>query len=263
MPEEPSPDEADERVDPLAPAPDLAAAVGAAGGLTAVVGAGGKKSLLYRLAGTLDRAVLTTTVRIPVFDDRVGAVRASADPVAALGDAGGFPLGLVRRREREDRYEGYDPATVDRLAGAHDGPTLVKADGARTRWLKAPAEHEPRIPGSATTVVPVASARVVGEPLSPAHVHRPERVAAVTDATPGDPVEPRHVATVLTHPAGALKGVPPDATVLPVLNMVDDPALRDTAETIAREVRERAPEAIDRVLLTRLVADDPVVDAVE
>jgi ABC-type hemin transport system ATPase subunit len=44
------------------------------GDVTAVVGAGGKKSTLYALAGELTRPVLTATVRIPPFEDRIERV---------------------------------------------------------------------------------------------------------------------------------------------------------------------------------------------
>ena len=40
----------------------------------AVVGAGGKKTTLYLLGSLLDRAVVTATVRIPIFDDQVARV---------------------------------------------------------------------------------------------------------------------------------------------------------------------------------------------
>jgi len=82
----------------------------------------------------------------------------------------------------------------------------VKADGARTRLLKAPNEREPQIPASADRVVPVASAGAVGEPLTAETVHRPERVAAITDAAVGDEITPELVGRVLAHEEGGLKG---------------------------------------------------------
>jgi len=91
---------------------------------------------LYALADRLDRAVLTATVRIPIFDREVAAaVRVTEAPVAALdeitagegdeptgdaesrGGAESFPLGLVPERERDDRYRGYDPAVVNNGSG--------------------------------------------------------------------------------------------------------------------------------------------------
>ncbi|MFC4550295.1 MULTISPECIES: selenium cofactor biosynthesis protein YqeC [Halorussus] len=256
--------------------------------LTCMVGAGGKKTTLYALADRLSRAVVTATVRIPIFDGEVADLAVTDEPVSALSDADAdsWPLGLVPERERPDRYRGYDPETVAALADAHAGPVLVKADGARTRWLKAPDEREPQVPAAADTVVPIASAKVVGERLSAEHVHRPEVVAELTGRELGDPIRPEDVAAVLAHEAGGLKGVPADATAVPVVNMVDDADLRETAREVADEVLDRTAESrspasdstargstdsdstdrgptVPRVVLAQMVADDPVVEVVE
>ena len=240
---------------------DLVAALEAEGATTCVVGAGGKKSTLFALADRLDRAVVTATVRIPIFDRQVASVVVTDDPVAAVRDADRWPMGVVCERNG-DRYEGYDPAVVDELgaAGVADA-VLVKADGARTRWLKAPGDREPRLPRSADVVVPVASVRVVGESLREEHVHRPERVASITGLDRGAEIRPADVAAVLASPDGGLRGVPDGATAVPLLNMVDDAALEATAREVADEVLARS--SVPRVVLTRLIDDDPVVDVVE
>jgi probable selenium-dependent hydroxylase accessory protein YqeC len=232
----------------------------AADGLVAVVGAGGKKTTLYTLAARLDRAVVTATTRIPEFEAAVARRVVTADPVeeleaaVAAGDDD-WPLGLVPGRADEVRFEGYDTGTVDRPGAAADAAgldaALVKADGARSRWLKAPDDHEPQIPASADTVLPIASARVVGEPLDAEHVHRPELVAEVTGLASGQAIRPRDVAAVLASEAGGLKGVPDGATVVAVVNMVDDEALRETAREIAAGVRRRS-DRVDRIALTRM-----------
>ncbi|WP_435098095.1 selenium cofactor biosynthesis protein YqeC [Halorubrum sp. N11] len=263
---------------------DVVDALGAAAGTTCLVGAGGKKTTLYALAGRLDRAVITATVRIPIFDREVGAVRVTEDPVGVLdeiaasggdGPAGdtesardtepaeaaeAFPLGLVPERERDDRYRGYDPAVVDEIAAAHDGPILIKADGARTRLLKAPNEREPQVPASADRVIPVASVGAVGEPLTAETVHRPERVAAIADAAVGDEITPELVGRVLAHERGGLKGVPDDATAIPLVNAVDDGDDEETAREIAGVVHERAD--VPRVVLARMIEGE-IVDTVE
>jgi len=156
---------------------DIVDALDAAEGTTCVVGAGGKKTTLAALGGRLDRAVVTATVRIPIFDEWAGRVEITGDPVgvveAALerSTADEWPLGVVPEQEREDRYRGYDPETIDRL-GDLDVPILLKADGARMRRFKAPDDHEPRLPATADTVAAIASVHVVGEPLSAELVHR-------------------------------------------------------------------------------------------
>lgn len=236
----------------------------AADGLVCVVGAGGKKTTLYALADRLDRAVVTATVRIPIFDPHVGEVVVTEDPLSAVEDAAdpdAWPLGVVPEREREDRYLGYEPATVDDLADADVDAVLVKADGARMRQFKAPADREPQLPARADTVVPIASAHVVGEPLSADVVHRVDRVAELTGLAPGDAIRPIDVATVLASERGGRKDVPEGATVVPLVNMVDDAGLEAVGQEIADAVLARAD--VPRVVLSRMIADDPVVAVVE
>lgn len=237
--------------------------------LTCVVGAGGKKSTLYELAGRLERTVVTATVRIPIFDREVADVWVTDDPIAALERASAddrdleWPLGLVPEQERDDRYRGYDPETVDRIAGASAvDHVLVKADGARTRLLKAPNEREPQLPSGVETVLAIASVDAVGRPLEESVVHRPERVAAATGRVVGEPIEPADVATILTSPDGGLKDVPEEATYIPVLNMVDDDDALETAREIATHVLEKraATHRVSRVVLTSMLADEPLIE---
>lgn len=240
----------------------LVEALDADHGVTVVVGAGGKKSLLYALARRVDKAVLTTTVRIPLFDDHVASVAITDDPDTALRETDEWPMGVVPRQERRDRYEGYEPSQVDALASTgRANAILVKGDGARTRWLKAPNDREPQIPRSTDRVVPIASAKVVGERLADDHVHRPELVEQLTGRAIGERITPADVATVLTHPEGGLKSIPASATVVPVINMVDGPAEEDAARTIASQMLSH-PE-LSRVVLTKLVAEHPVVDVID
>ena len=238
----------------------LVEATGGDLGVTCVVGAGGKKTLLYRLADELQRAVVTATVRIPIFDSHVEDVVITADPTMAVSTSESWPVGLVPEREG-NRYLGYAPETIDKLASSDTMiPILVKADGARNRLFKAPGRDEPIIPQSASNVLPIASVRAVGKPLDEEFVHRPARVAEITGRKRGEPLTIDDIATVLTSPDGGLKAVPSDATVIPILNMVDDDALESIAREIAARVHEHA--AVPRVVLTRLIDDDPVVDVI-
>ena len=245
----------------------------------AVVGAGGKKTTMYALAERTDRSVVTATVRIPIFDDSVARVATTTEPTATVANApdDAFPLGVVPEREREDRYRGYDPGVVDELIAAHDGPTFIKADGARLREFKAPNEREPQIPETVDVVVPVVSAGVVGEQLTDALVHRPERVvrvarAADVDAAVGEPITPELVGAVLASPEGGLKGVPRNTTVIPLVNKVDDDERAATARAIAAAFTHRANDRaggggtaedvdVSHVVLARMI-DATVVETI-
>jgi probable selenium-dependent hydroxylase accessory protein YqeC len=238
---------------------DIVDALDAKHGTICFVGAGGKKTTMATLAARLDHAVVTATVRIPIFDGWVAEVVVTESPRTAMDGATAWPLGVVPAQERPDRYRGYDPATVADLADI-DHPILVKADGARMREFKAPSDREPQLPPTASTVVPIASAHVVGEPLTDDIVHRVDEVAAITGLDPGDVIHPQDVAAVLASDRGGLKDVPADATAIPLLNMVDDAGLETSARAVAEAIHDRAD--VPRVVLAEMRADDPLVAVV-
>mgnify|MGYP000409839177 CR=1 FL=1 len=238
---------------------DIVDALDAKHGTICFVGAGGKKTTMATLAARLDHAVVTATVRIPIFDGWVAEVVVTESPRTAIDGATTWPLGVVPAQERPDRYRGYDPATVADLADI-DHPILVKADGARMREFKAPSDREPQLPPTASTVVPIASAHVVGEPLTDDIVHRVDEVAAITGLDPGDVIHPQDVAAVLASDRGGLKDVPADATAIPLLNMVDDEGLETSARAVAEAIHDRAD--VPRVVLAEMRVDDPLVAVV-
>ncbi|MFW5900695.1 MAG: selenium cofactor biosynthesis protein YqeC [Halodesulfurarchaeum sp.] len=228
-------------------------------GLTAVVGAGGKKSTLYTVGNELDSAVITTAVRIPRFDEHVAEIHETTDPVSTLESVRDWPVGLVPGFE-ESRYLGYGLDTIDEIAASPiPEAVLVKSDGARNREFKAPGEDEPRVPPTADRVLGLVSTQVVGKPLTEEYVHRPERVASVTGLAVGAEIGIDDVATVLSSPEGTAKHVPETVEYIPVLNKVDDDADRKTARAIADRVLESS--SADRVALTRLLgAGEPLVE---
>ena len=129
------------------------------------------------------------------------------------------------------------------------------------RWIKAPAPGEPVLPSGVTTVLALVSARIFGQPLSDAVAHRPDRLAAVIGAQLGEPVTPEHVARLLTSEHGALQGVGNAATVVAIINMVDDEAQRAAARAAARQA-VAACNRLSRVVLARMTAADPLVEVI-
>lgn len=243
-------------------------ALAARSGIVCTVGAGGKKTTLYRLAATHPgRVGLTATTYSGHFPGSLGAevVIASPDDIIRKVEDSSKHARVVafahEAPEKRARVRGVD---VNLVAEIHERAgfevTLVKADGARSRWIKAPAIEEPVIPEEATTVIPLVSAKAIGEPLSEKIAHRPERVEAVTGASIGQALTPDHIAKLLVHEDGALRNVG-DARVVPVLNMVDD----DERAALALEAAERALESsdrFDRVILASMRAPDPLVRVV-
>jgi molybdenum cofactor cytidylyltransferase len=260
-----------------------------AGEVIALVGAGGKTitamRLMVELAEAKQPVVFTTTTKIlePVLagDERLVL---SEQPetvlkiVPELLDRRLKVFLAVRRLEETDpslpkdpdypfparanKLQGVAPEMVDRLAAALPGLVILnEADGAKHRSLKAPASHEPVVPASTTLLVPMASLHVLGKPLSDEHVFRPELVATLSGTALGEPVTVDTVAAVLTHPQGGLKGVPPQARVVPVLNQWEggraSAEAREVAELVLRHKR------IHRVVIASLRQADPVLDIIE
>jgi probable selenium-dependent hydroxylase accessory protein YqeC len=225
----------------------------AAGGIVPVVGAGGKKTAMAKLAAAADRATLTATVRIPkAFAEREEVARFAVtdDPATVVRENGTWPLEVVPGAADEARHAGY-PNEVGALHDVAPGPVLVKADGARMRRFKAPNDREPQLPANADTVLAIASAHAVGEPLDERMVHRPELVSELTGRPVGDEIRPEDVAAVLAHERGGMKGVPEASTAIAVVNMIDDERLERVGRAVASEVLERA-DRVDRVVLTKL-----------
>lgn len=217
----------------------------------AFVGAGGKKTAMQRLTAegtdTGIRVGYTTTTAMPpppdipltvTIRDEYPYVVSEQPPPLAFGSE------YVPHPERvETKVRGFDPDFLQTVFdnGEFDW-VLVKADGARMREFKAPNDEEPVIPAGASHVVPVASVKAVGQPLTEDVVHRPERVAELTDLAIGDTITTETIGTVIAHPQGGLKHVPPETPVTPMVNKADTP----DEQTVARAVLDHALRASDR-----------------
>ena len=227
-------------------------------GLTALVGAGGKTTLmqcLARLGASQGLTVLctTTTHLFPPADDEpcllvppdataddfIAAVTARLVPgrvlLAALPPAAHVIPAKLR---------GLPASHLDALSRAlPDLRVLVEADGAARRPVKAPADHEPVIPATACRVYGVMGLDALGSPIDADHVHRPERLLTMlhlpVDKTSERLVTPDLLALLATHPLGLFKSTPPGAERWLVLNKADDQASYAKARSVACMARER------------------------
>ena len=212
------------------------------GDVVAVVGAGGKTTLVYRLASEARAAgltvLVTTTTHMGAMDEEVtGPVLVdgeTADMLVALGEALAREgrATLLGRRVRPDKLEGVPPGRVDLLAAMAD-LVLVEADGARGRSLKLPAAHEPVIPASTTLVVVVCALDALGQPLDEDRVHRVELVRAATGVEAGEAVDEDCLAAALRHQDGYPSRVPARARAGVFLNKAEDGATLAAAARLA------------------------------
>jgi len=217
----------------------------------AFVGAGGKTTAMFQLARELAPALVTATTHLGVWQVSSADRHFIWDTDAPLPDNIESELGtgitLVTGTLEADRYAGLSLAqakTLRELAGYHDLPLLIEADGARQKPLKAPAEHEPPIPGFVDTVVVVAGLSALNRPLTDESVHRPEifgklateGIGKLVDWEIGKLVTPEMLAAMLAHPQGGLKNIPPGARKIVLLNRADTPELQAQAGGITNSL---------------------------
>lgn len=228
--------------------------------VVALVGGGGKSAAMFRLAREVaaggGRAITTTTThifatQIALAPAHIADADATREALAAALDRHHHVLVIGPTNLETRRAAGISLDRFRELRGWWpDACLLAEADGSRMLPFKAPAAHEPVIPAETTIALAVVGADVLGRPLDADHVHRPERVSALSGAPMGASITPEIVARVLAHPDGGRKGVPGMARLLVLVNKIDalaDPALaRETAERLLRE------PAIEAVLLTAL-----------
>lgn len=179
------------------------------GRFIAVIGSGGKTTLLRALAQRLPgTVVLTTSTHMYPF------------PGMPMVDAGGVGTPENRRRVTGELRAALADSRVVCLgkrlsSGKLSGPSevvpfgallsladyvVVEADGSAGRPLKAHRPSEPVIPACATMTVGVVGASGLGMPVSRA-CHCPDLFCALAGCGPDAPVRPEHVAAVVNREA--------------------------------------------------------------
>ena len=164
-------------------------------GVTALIGGGGKTTLMYTMAEELRRrgtVLVTTSTHIQRPEQYPTLLTADAAAVtAALATHG---VVCVAGETAEGKL--CAPALSFELLAALADFVLVEADGSKRLPQKAHAPHEPVIPPNTCRTVYVVGADGFGHPIRQV-CHRPERYAALCGAAEDDIVTPALEAAVL------------------------------------------------------------------
>lgn len=226
----------------------------------AIVGGGGKSSLLILLSAELQRGgkrvLVSTTTRVRERE------ASGAGRVCWSGGDPHWREGLGKEIEREGRVflghhpidsekvKGVEPEILDALFREEElDYLLVEADGSAGLPVKAPAEKEPVIPRTTTTVVAVMGMEALLQPVSDSLVFRVEMFERATGARPGERMTPLVLSAVFSHPEGLFKSAPDSARRVAFLNKFD---LAPDPEK-ARELSGRILGAgVERVVLGSL-----------
>jgi molybdenum cofactor cytidylyltransferase len=224
--------------------------------LVAIVGGGGKSSLMFALAAALPgRVVMTTTTRIFASQMKLAPCIAADDDVALARHLDEFEASLlIVGGVQGDRAHGVPldlPARL--LAHPRVDHVVVEADGSRMLPVKAPAEHEPVVPLGTDHVVAVAGIDALSAPIADV-AHRPERVSAITGLATDQHLTPEALARVLASPDGGLKNAPSDGRAMLLLNKVESDSEIAAARIVAGAALDEP--RIERVAIGALQRGD-------
>ena len=171
---------------------ELSELLGVRRGVTAIIGSGGKTSLIEQLAKELRRygtvLILTTTKMWLPDSEAVSCTAQEAE--SALREQG---IAYLGRKDTElgkllsPAFSGWE-TLADYI--------LTESDGAAGLPLQAHAPWEPVLPSKRTQVISVVGASCIGKPILSA-VHRPEIFSRLCGSKGSDPATPERISQVL------------------------------------------------------------------
>ncbi len=194
----------------------------------AIVGGGGKSTTLFQIGHQIPGLAWTTTTT-HLGTDQLGY----ADRHFLIESVDQLDVQELKAQKHslitgpfspDERVHSVDAAVLQRLvelANQEKVSLIVEADGARSRSLKAPAAHEPVIPGWAEMVIVLVGCSVLGKPLNEETVHRAQIFSSLSGLKMNEPIGLAAIVRMLIHPLGGLKGIPTASTRVILFNQAD------------------------------------------
>jgi len=238
-----------------------------------LVGAGGKTTLMFRLAKELSlrgkKVVTTTTTKIlEPGSGETGSLFVDSDEERIKDFVRDHldqydHITVARERLESGKLKGVSPNLVDDLCHSQGiDAVIIEADGAAGRPVKAPRENEPIIPTSTTLILAILGVDGLGMKLSEEGVFQPERVSKITGVPMGERLTGEAMAILVTHPEGIFKGTPSSSRVIAFLNKVDIPNGVAKGKSIAHKILGKKHRQIERIVLGQLKSEFPVAGVI-
>ena len=204
----------------------------------AVVGGGGKTSLIYRLAEELlaqhKTVIISTTTHMAYERARPFADGGEPEKVKELLKAFGYAVAAVKT-DNGVKVGSLPYARMKELCALCD-VLLIEADGSRRLPVKVPEQWEPVIPDFADMVIGVIGLDCLGVPIRQT-AHRVERTAEFLGKSPDAPVTLQDIIKIVSSDAGLLKNVE-DRAYRVYLNKVDVLEKKEDAEMIVTGLKD-------------------------
>jgi len=241
-------------------------------GVVSLVGAGGKTSLMYKLAHELAAAgepVLTTTTT-KIFEPLpeqsthliiAGSVSRMLEQAQAALNNHHHITAAFEKLPNLRKLRGFTPGFVQAIWHSRLFRwILVEADGAAGRPLKAPADHEPVIPACTSQLIGLIGLNGAGQPLNGQWVFRPERFIQLSGLAQGAAVSAAAIAAVLVHEKGIFKNAPAAAARIAFCNQADVRPNLAAGRHIARALIEKKRTGLNRVIIGQVLFNPPIIE---
>lgn len=241
-------------------------------GVVSLVGAGGKTSLMFRLAHELALAgepvLTTTTTKIyePLPEQSTNLIisgsvsRLLRQAQKALKNQCHITAAFEKLPDQR-KLRGFTPEFVQAIWNSHLFRwILVEADGSAGRPLKAPADHEPVIPACTSQLVGIVGLNGAGQPLNGQWVFRHDRFSQLSGLAHGSLVSAAAIVAVMVHEKGMFKNAPAAAARIAFCNQADVSRNLAAGRQIARALIKKKRTGLDRVVIGQTLFDPPVIE---
>jgi probable selenium-dependent hydroxylase accessory protein YqeC len=198
------------------------------GSIAAVVGCGGKTSLIELMANRLRGAkvlISPTTKMLPMKAD-------GADCLGAFNEESG-------------KLEALPPQILKDMVSRYD-VTLLEADGSKGFPAKGWLDSEPVVPCYCTHTVGVVTLKAIGKAAVPRIVHRLPEFLELTGLREGELITARALADMVCAPDGMFRNSAGRRYL--VVNQVEEEAAAQDALYFLLMIQERYPGRFERYI---------------
>jgi len=188
------------------------------------VGGGGKTTTIFQLAEELikenKRILISTTTK--VFNPRkeeydhyfLGNIEGTFIPLKGS-------ITILGEYIKAGKLIGISPEKLDAIVDRNIFDfILIEADGSKRKPIKAPAHHEPIIPGKTTITIGVIGLDCINRPIDENIVHRPELIKKIPGNEKLDIVDEYLIINLVLDKYGLFKNSKGEKILL--LNKADD-----------------------------------------
>ena len=196
------------------------------GDIAAVVGCGGKTSLIRLIATSLKAKQVLVSTTTKMFPIEISGV----DCVGALNETSG-KLQALPEKALEYLIPRYDI-------------TLLEADGSKGFFAKGWLDGEPVVPDYCTHTIGVVTLKTLGKPALPDTVHRLPEFLSLTGLREGDLITEDALTVMVCAPLGMFKNSCGYRYL--VVNRVEDTNAARSAQSFLSRVKKQYPSLFER-----------------